>query len=355
MVIEEGVSYWLACSTSVTAHETKTGTAGQNPPPGQLILPGPLNLLSLEVPETPSRPLSSPVSDEAAEISPYTPISSLPSMSTSAAVSAISSASLANIPLPTGPWGSMRPRHNQRRRQCASAHPETLLSEPQPQASRDVWNAYFHRQEAQGVEYDRARDPLPSCAGPSALVPQANLYRASALPSFADVHVMEVQAQRMLTHDSSSNQLVEATLPSFNFSQSTAMQMALQTLSARRQGSILWSREASPLRAQQTKRSQEPQSEYAYRCSPSPHHRQHLPKATTTTHHPCEVMLAAPGTTHLVKKHRAPKSKNKDDIKNPWVSDATTQGLKTGNEDDPMTTEGRDLSYHQFQPRLGIS
>jgi hypothetical protein len=103
----------------------------------------------------------------------------------------------------------------------AAVRPEPLST------SKGAWEAYFQEQEARGIEYEGS-NPSPSTRNSStALLSRDPTLDVGSVRAPSNFRVLNLQAQHLIIHDSSSGQLVEATMPSINFSQSAALQNIL--------------------------------------------------------------------------------------------------------------------------------
>jgi hypothetical protein len=172
--------------------------------------------------------------DTSAEPTLSTPTSNAALMPTSAQASGLSSSSSAYHPPPARQEESEQSQA-QRRRQRASEHratPRTKL----PRANRDAWDNYFRDQEAWGIVYERDEPSSSSRPLATALQPCAMTNEVGFAKPPSNFRVLNLQAQHMIIHDSSSGQLVEATVPSIDFSQLAALRNLLQLQPSQSQG-----------------------------------------------------------------------------------------------------------------------
>jgi hypothetical protein len=251
----------------------------------------PLEDLRLAVPE-PSLPSKGPVLqlDIADSLAPPGSISNPASAPTSAPTSAISSAFSSASSL-NAPSHSRRGTPHQwrgraaRRQQCANEYPGSSRPPLRAQASRETWDQYFGRQEASGVSYD-SRNESTTHARSAAIVPRSDATNVGFVQAAPQFRVLGSQAQPMLLHDTSSNQLVETTILSTDFSQSAVLQRVLhpgQPTPGRSERSPPREQRRSPPRASGSRNRsrnrrhdyprRSPSREYS-RCSPSPDYRQ---------------------------------------------------------------------------------
>jgi hypothetical protein len=152
----------------------------------------------------------------------------------------------------------------QRRRLRTGEHRATARTEP-PSANQEAWDNYFRDQESRGIVYGRA-EPSSSNPPAAALLPRSATSEVGFARPPANFQVLNLQAQHMVIHDSSSGQLVEATVPSIDFSQSVALWNILQSQTSAPQNSPSCAREDSPLGSGQRSHR---------RWSPSPEYRPH--------------------------------------------------------------------------------
>jgi hypothetical protein len=169
------------------------------------------------------------------------------STSTSVQASAISSTSSANIPLPSTSGNRATQSQNQKKKQRTGEY-QAPFKVDRSSASKDAWDAYFRDQQAQGVTYDESDASLPSQPSSTALLPRAMTSDVGFARPPSNFRVLNLQAQHMIIHDSSSNQLVEASIPSIDFSQSAALQNILCPQVPARRNSPPRAREDSPPR-----------------------------------------------------------------------------------------------------------
>ena len=156
----------------------------------------------------------------------------LPSNPTSASVSThvsvTSSASIPSISMPLEPGSASEPSRNQKQRQHASNPPASCRMERRPRTSSAAWDAYFRGQEARGVIYEQAQPAPPKQTSSRVIAPRTAMAAMEPARAPANFQVLETQSQHMIIHDSSSNQLVEAQIPSLDFSRSAALQAVLR-------------------------------------------------------------------------------------------------------------------------------
>ena len=163
--------------------------------------------------------------DTAGSLAPPASISNPASASASAPTSAVSSASSLNAPAHPQQGPSARRGRTARRQQRARDYTGPSRPPRRTEASRETWNQYFDHREARGVSYDN-RDPAPR-ASSSALAPRTSATDVGPVRAVPHLRVLNMQAQPMLLHDTSSNQLVETAILSTDFSQSAVLQGAL--------------------------------------------------------------------------------------------------------------------------------
>jgi hypothetical protein len=212
---------------------------------------------------TTGEPSSSAASSRAKPLAPHLHLDTqltpptLPSNPTSASVSthvsATSSASLPSISVPSEPGSTSELSRDQRQRLRASNPSASRRTERRPRTSSAAWDAYFRGQEARGVVYEQARPAPPERTSSRVIAPRAATAAMEPARTLANFQVLETRSQHMIIHDSSSNQLVEAQIPSLDFSRSAALQAVLRPQAATPSESRSRAREASPERSEQSR------------------------------------------------------------------------------------------------------
>jgi hypothetical protein len=162
---------------------------------------------------------------------PSTSVCNEVSTPSSAQASTVSSVSSANLPLPTQQEETERGRHRRRQQQRAGERTAEPLS-----MSRGAWDSYFHEQEARGVSYKRHGPSPPHSSTATAILPRTMTAKVGFARPPSNFQVLNLQAQHLVIHNSSSGKLVEATVPSIDFSQSAALQNLLLPTLAQAQG-----------------------------------------------------------------------------------------------------------------------
>ena len=121
---------------------------------------------------------------------------------------------------------------DQKRHQQTEEFQATARLEP-PSASKGAWEAYFQEQEAQGIKYEGSNSSPSMQNSSTALLSHDPTLDVGSVRSPSNFRVLNLQAQHLIIHNSSSGQLVEATMPSIDFSWSVALQniLCLQTSS----------------------------------------------------------------------------------------------------------------------------
>lgn len=246
--------------------------AGPVPPATQ-----PLDSVHLEVPSLPTAGQTPALRLDTSGTTATNPASTSVSTPTSAQTSAISSSSSANVSSPFRNEPSASRGRASRRQLRSSGYQRPARSTPRPQTDRGGWDRYFEEQRARGVSYEDDCATSARRAGPSALIsrPAPDLALSRSLPQ---LRVVTLQPQPILLHDSASNQLVETTVLSTDFSQSAILNQALrQTQPPRTEHGSQSPRERSPSRhSSRREGSRERRREYRRR-SPSPEYRRRSP------------------------------------------------------------------------------
>ncbi len=252
-------------------------------PTGELALaPFESLRLALPVPSAPRRGLALQL-DTTSSLAPPASTSNSASASASAPTSAASSASSLNAPAHSHRGPSIRRGRTARRQQRTREYPGSSRPPQRTEASRETWNQYFDSREARGASYDN-RNPAPR-ASSSSLAPRTSATDVGPVRVVPQLRVLSMQAQPMLLHDTSSNQLVETAILSTDFSQSAVLQSALHqhhqptrrsncSPSRERNRSPPRERNRSPQRSRD--RSRDRRRQYRQR-SPSPEYRRRSP------------------------------------------------------------------------------
>jgi hypothetical protein len=107
---------------------------------------------------------------------------------------------------------------------------------------------YFQEQETRGVTYESSDTAISTRPSSSAPLSRASTSEVGFVRPPANFKVLNLQAQHMIIHDSSSGQLVEATVPSIDFSRSVALQNILHPQASSSQSSSSRVRNNSPPR-----------------------------------------------------------------------------------------------------------
>ncbi len=217
------------------------------------------------------------MSSLAPPLSTSNPASASTSTPTSAVSSAFSSASSLNTPSHPRRGSSRRQGRTARRHQRASQYPGSSRPPQRAEASREAWDQYYESREARGVDYDN-RDSAPRASSrPSALASRTSATDVGPVQAVPRLRVLSMQAQPMLLHDTSSNQLVETAILSTDFSQSTILQSALHSHHQPvRSSDRSRSRERNRSPPRSRNRSQDRRRQYRQR-SPSPSYRRRSP------------------------------------------------------------------------------
>ncbi len=254
-------------------------------PTGTLVLRS-FHPVRLDSPEPPSSSRGPALRlDTVSDLVPLIPTSNPASASTSAPASAVSSAfssASSSFQAPAQPWREPATRQGRtaRRKHRAREYPGSSRPPQRTEASRETWNQYFESREDRSTAYNRRNDTTQ--ASSSALAPRTSATNIGPVRSTPQLRVLNMQAQPMLLHDTASNQLVETTILSTDFSRSAVLQNALQQQqqpSRRSERSPSRERDRSPPRGQGSRnRSRDRRRSYQQR-SPSPSHRRRSPPA----------------------------------------------------------------------------